>query len=46
MKKSKFLHFQKVQGNPEKTKVLALKSDKNSQNYNEITNINDFPPPL
>ena len=42
MEKSKFLHFWKVQRNPEKSRVLALKSDKNSQSYNEITKIDDF----
>ena len=44
MEKSKFLHFRKVQGNPEKSRILALKSNKNSQSYNEITKINDFSP--
>ena len=44
MEKSKCLHFRKVQGNPEKSRVLALKSNKNSQSYNEITKINDFCP--
>ena len=44
MGKSKFLHFGKVQDNPEKSRVLALKSDKNSQSYNEITKIDDFSP--
>ena len=42
MKKSKFLHFQKVQENPEKSKVLEFKSNQNSQSYNEITKIDDF----
>ena len=42
--KVKIFTFWKVQENPEKSRVLALKSDKNSQSYNEITKINDFSP--
>ena len=42
MKKSQFLHFQNVQENPEKSRVLGLKSDKNLQSYKEITKIDDF----
>jgi len=42
MENSKFLHFWQVQEIPEKSRVLALKSDHKSQMYSKITKIDDF----